>query len=294
VLFNPNSGDIAVKPTQFTKISEGTLIISGVAEGSRPGKQPQEATVKSDVWGSTPDNPFEKSAVVNDPYGPASTAPTRSAKGETPIDNVGALSELRYDGKSFGDWCRAWDSNRPVTEQLEALAALEAFSNVGYGQQAASAIAYGAYSNEQVIAQKVRSCLRELPTDEKSVLVTRFAEVLKTELSAKRRTAAARALAAMGPDAKPALDNLKKTLASADPRERIAAAAAIKMIVGKDQYQKPLSEVLGKELGITVVETDGVWGALPREDSKDDGKAFNNFTESVIMEQQLLFPDGKF
>ena len=101
-------------------------------------------------------------------------------------------------------------------------------------------------------------------------------------------------MAAIGPDAAPGLDTLKRTLASANRQERIASAAAIKMIVGKDQYQKPVADVLGEELGITVVESNGVSGAFPREDVKDDGKAFAEFTEAVIKEQQQLFPDGKF
>jgi hypothetical protein len=66
------------------------------------------------------------------------------------------------------------------------------------------------------------------------------------------------------------------------------------MIVGKDKYQKPVADVLGKELGITVVESSsGVWGALPREDAKDTGEAFAKFTEAVIDEQQKLFPKGE-
>ena len=61
-------------------------------------------------------------------------------------------------------------------------------------------------------------------------------------------------------------------LTSSDRAERIAAAAAIKMIVGKDQYQKPVADVLGKELGIRVVESNGVWGALPERTRKMKGK----------------------
>jgi hypothetical protein len=66
------------------------------------------------------------------------------------------------------------------------------------------------------------------------------------------------------------------------------------MIVGKDQYQKPLADVLGKELGITATKTPaGAWGALPRDDAPDAGEAFGKFTEDVIKEQELLFPPEK-
>ncbi len=91
----------------------------------------------------------------------------------------------------------------------------------------------------------------------------RLVTELRTDLSSKRRVAAIRALAAIGPEAEPALDDVKKTLASDNRVEQIAAAAAIKMIVGKDQYQKPVADVLGEELGIEVVESNGVWAHCP-------------------------------
>jgi hypothetical protein len=130
--------------------------------------------------------------------------------------------------------------------------------------------------------------------DEKSA--TQLVSLLQERLNSDRSAdpiATIRALAAMGPKAQPAWDKLMELLASTDDNTRIAAAAAIKMIVGKDQYQKPIADVLGRQLGITVVKTpSGEWGALPRDDAADDGKAFNDFTEAVIKEQQeLLLPE---
>jgi hypothetical protein len=112
---------------------------------------------------------------------------------------------------------------------------------------------------------------------------------LKTDVSSDRRISALRGLAAIGPNAESALPALETSLARKNPRERIAAATAIKKIIGKDQYQKPVADVLGKELGIKVVRTGDVWAALPRDDSAN-ADAFNKFTEDVIKEQDLLFP----
>jgi beta-lactamase regulating signal transducer with metallopeptidase domain len=203
---------------------------------------------------------------------------------------------LRYDGKTFDEWRNVWLTMKPVgtDRRLEAIKVLEAFGNAGYGQQAADAILYGTNSGAEIIEQRSRKYLSTLSPEVAQSIVTNLIDVLSTDLSAKRRIAAIRALAAIGPNAKPALDVLNKTLVSDDLRERIASAAAIKMIVGKDRYQKPVADVLGEELGITVVESDGVWGALPRKDVKDGGKAFSEFTEAVIKEQQQLFPDGEF
>ena len=193
---------------------------------------------------------------------------------------------LRYDGKTFQDWRLEW-SNK---QSLEALTAMAAFAAAGYGEEAAAAIVYGAYSNVQPVPQHARKYLHELSEDNRRAVVSGLIGDLKTELSARRRIAAIRALAAIGPPAESALEILKERLASDNPQERIAAAAAIKMIVGKDQYQKPLADVLGEELGIKAVKTDpGVWAVLPRDDVADV-EAFNKFNDAVIKEQEILFP----
>jgi hypothetical protein len=109
-------------------------------------------------------------------------------------------------------------------------------------------------------------------------------------VSSDRRISALRGLASLGPNPESALPALQTSLARKNTRERIAAATAIKKIVGKDQYQKPVADVLGKELGITVIRTpDGKWGTLPRDDSANAG-AFNRFNDDVFKEQELLFP----
>jgi len=203
--------------------------------------------------------------------------------------------DLRYDGKTFDEWQYGWMTKSPIgTERrIEALEVLKAFGAAGYRQEASTAILYGTFSDSEV-APHSRKYLSTLSSHDAQPIVENLVDVLNTDLSAKRRTSALRALAAIGPNAATALEVLKLRLTSSDRAERIAAAAAIKMIIGKDRYQKPVADVLGKELGITVVESNGVWGALPREDSKDEGKAFADFTDAVIKEQQQLFPDGKF
>ncbi|MEX0610975.1 MAG: M56 family metallopeptidase [Pirellulales bacterium] len=172
----------------------------------------------------------------------------------------GRKSALRYDGKTFDDWRR----------ELQMLD--------------------GLFYNDLAVAQRSRKYLSKLPKSNTAAVVSRLAGVMPADLNANRRIAAIRALAAIGPPAESAIDILKERLASEDPQERIAAAAAIKMIVGKDQYQKPIAEVLGEELGITVAQTDsGAWAALPRDDSSDP-EAFGKFNDAVIKEQQILFP----
>ena len=103
-----------------------------------------------------------------------------------------------------------------------------------------------------------------------------------------------RALAAMGPKAEPALDRLKQLLSSDDPQIRIAAAAAIKMIVGKDQYQKPVADDAGRGPGNHRRRIERCVGGTSTRRRERQRQAFNEFTEAVIKEQEQLFPDGKF
>jgi hypothetical protein len=209
-------------------------------------------------------------------------------------------NERRYDAKTYSEWNREWwDSVKDAPaqreqRQLDALQAFVAFADAGYGQKATGMIAEASLANDGFVEKHARDFLRKMPAEERVALVMYLVGELDHDLSRSRRIAAMRALAAIGPPAKPALVVLKKALPSRNRYEQIAAAAAIKMIVGIDQYQKPVADVLGEELGITVAESNGVWVALPRDDAKDDGKAFNDFTEAVIKEQQQLFPDGKF
>jgi hypothetical protein len=144
------------------------------------------------------------------------------------------------------------------------------------------------------VRKEARQAIRFAQGSAVSDIVGTLLTLLNDDARRANRLEAIRALAALGPKAEPATDKLKQLLSSDDAQIQIAAAAAIKMIVGKDQYQKPIAEVLGKELGIRVIETDGVWAVLPSEDATDDGKAFGDFTNAVIKEQQQLFPDGKF
>jgi hypothetical protein len=197
-------------------------------------------------------------------------------------------SLLRYDGKTFDEWCRIWsmDSN----DKVRALEALESFAAAGLEREANWEISRGVYSNSTDIAPLTRKYLSTLSKSQATPIVNELLKVLKTDLSPKRRVQALRAIAAIGPNSEPAMEELKTVLASKNPQERIAAATAIKRIVGKDQYQKPIADVLGEELGIRVENAgDGVWGALPRNNNAT-ADAFNKFTEDVIHEQELLFP----
>jgi PDZ domain len=202
----------------------------------------------------------------------------------TAIDNT----NFRYDGKTLDDWRKIWwvDSN----DKVKALEALEAFAAGGLEREANWEILRGVYSNSIDVARLTRKYLSTLSKSQATPIVNELLKVLKSDLSPNRRVQALRAIAAIGPNSEPALEELKTTLASKIPQERIAAATAIKRIVGKDQYQKPIADVLGDELGITVAKTaNGKWGVLPRDD-KVDVTVFNKFTEDVIKEQELLFP----
>jgi hypothetical protein len=198
-------------------------------------------------------------------------------------------TKVLYDGKTIDQWRRDWYVDADASQKLKVLNALEAFADAGLDREANSAIEYGLYSTELIVAQRTRQYLNSLSKLAAAPIVDDLLAVLKTDVSSDRRISALRGLASLGPNAEPALPALQISLARKNPRERIAAATAIKKIVGKDQYQKPVADVLGKELGINVVWTGGVWGAVPRDDSAN-ADAFNKFTEDVIKEQELLFP----
>jgi len=242
-----------------------------------------------------PASPLSSAPAAPRPRDRVGLVPTnkRTAQAQVPAAAPGEdKSTLRYEGRTFGEWRQDWLNHGP--REFEALTALQAFAAAGYGQEATDLVASGVYSESAAIAQRSRRFLSMLPKPEAERVVARLISVLESELSSRRRIDLIRAIAAIGPNANSAMEVLKQSMANKEPQERIAAAAAIKMIVGKDQYQKPVADVLGKELGITVVETDSRWAALPREDVKDGGKAFADFTKAVIEEQQQLFPGGKF
>jgi hypothetical protein len=146
------------------------------------------------------------------------------------------------------------------------------------------------FAPNESVRKEARQALRFITKANAEQVVEQLLSILDDDARRADHIEAIRAIAAMGPKASPALDKLQQKLSTSDPKIRIPAAAAIKMIVGKDQYQKPVADVLGEELGITVVKTaDSSWGALPR-DGNAKGDAFFKFTEDVIKEQELLFP----
>lgn len=220
------------------------------------------------------------------------SAEPQSSKSSVGTDgDIGSLDKAKvlYDGKSIDQWQRDWYVDSNPSQKLKVLYALQAFAEAGLEREANSAIEYGLYSNDLIVAQRTRQYLSTLSKSAAAPIVEDLLAVLKTDVSSDRRISALRGLGSLGPNAEPALPALEASLARKNPSERIAAATAIKKIVGKDQYQKPVADVLGKELGINVVWTGGVWGAVPRDDSAN-ADAFNKFTEDVIKEQELLFP----
>jgi HEAT repeat protein len=146
------------------------------------------------------------------------------------------------------------------------------------------------FAPDESVRREARQVLRFASAGDAQQVVEQLLSLLSDDARQSVHVEAIRAIAAMGPKASPALNKLQQELSTSDAKIRIPAAAAIKMIVGKDQYQKPVADVLGEELGITVARTaNGMWGALPRDD-KVDVTVFNKFTEDVIKEQELLFP----
>jgi hypothetical protein len=144
---------------------------------------------------------------------------------------------------------------------------------------------------DESVRREARRVLQYIGEKERSQVIEQLLAVLDDASRKRDRIHALRAIAAIGPKAEPALEKLKQILATRDPKERIAAATAIKMILGKDQYQKPIADILGSELGITAVETPGgVWGVVPR-DNGVDVEPFNKFNDDVIREQESLFPE---
>ena len=110
--------------------------------------------------------------------------------------------------------------------------------------------------------EEARQALRFITKANAEQVVEQLLSFLEDDARRVDQIEAIRAIAAIGPKASPALGKLQQKLSTSDAKIRIAAAAAIKMIVGKDQYQKPVADVLGEELGITVQKTgNGVWAA---------------------------------
>lgn len=225
-------------------------------------------------------------SVLVNPSNAQSTPPSLAPRASL----LAPQASLRYDGKPFEEWQNVWKTELSTEKRIEALKALEAFAAAGLEKEVNSAIVDGIYSDSLATAQHTRKYLSTLNAADAAPVVRSLQSTIKTELSSRRRIDALRALAAIGPKAESALDDLKTVLATKDPQIRIAAATAIKRIVGKDKYQKPVADVLGNELGIEVKETSsGVWGAVPR-DANTKTDAFLKLTEDVIKEQELLFP----
>jgi hypothetical protein len=240
--------------------------------------------------------PFRGSVTAEFSFGPEDFG-GKSAEPQSSKSSVGTNEDIAsfdkakvlYDGKGIDQWRRDWYVDSNPSQKLKVLYALESFAEAGLEREANSAIEYGLYSTDFIVAQRTRQYLNTLSKSAAAPIVEDLLAVLKTDVSSDRRISALRGLASLGPNAEPALPALQISLARKNPRERIAAATAIKKIVGKDQYQKPVADVLGKELGINVEWTGGVWGAVPRDDSAN-ADAFNKFTEDVIKEQESLFP----
>ncbi|MBN1588615.1 MAG: polysaccharide biosynthesis/export family protein [Pirellulales bacterium] len=130
--------NLPIAPTEFPSLStgsrgSGTLTLSGNATPWPSAPQPS----------TQPPPPPSENFLLGDPggesriYGQASIevrGPTKSAK-ELAREN------LRYHGKSFGEWKESLETEVSPDRRFEAIQALTAFGARGYGKEAAEVIA---------------------------------------------------------------------------------------------------------------------------------------------------------
>ena len=283
-------GDVLTEVGSFNAgtMTEVQSLLKALGEGLQSKKGVRVTFVRQGPFGMdmvTADFTLGPEDLGAKPAEPHDSKPAAST--EARPAHVGKADFL-YDGRTFGQWRTVWYSDSASSQKLKALDALEAFAEAGLQREIRDVIAYGIYSENLAVAQRTRQFLRSLSKSDAAPIVDQLIKGLKSELGPDTRIKALRGLASIGPNAAAALPELEQLLAKDSP-ERIAAATAIKMMVGKDRYQKPIADALGEELGIKVIETGGVWAALPR-DNVADVDAFNKFTEDVIREQELLFP----
>jgi hypothetical protein len=216
-----------------------------------------------------------------------------------------AIRSLFQSGKADNDNDRKLLDETLKSSDAEAVrAALDVLSYryVSPGQGGAPAqlrfvptnITAALLNPDQAVRRFARGLVTSLDEKDRDRITKELLATLHDESRTRVHIEAIRALAALNEN-NPRQDEavvtiLKTELASNDRPTSVAAAMALKKIFGKDQYQKPLADVLGKQLNIEVVKTpNGIWGAVPR-DANFGAEAFTKFNDDVIREQEALFP----
>ena len=150
------------------------------------------------------------------------------------------------------------------------------------------------FNSDDAIRRQARNLLLLLNDKERSRIIAELVAVLNDDARSADHVEALRAIAALNakyPSQEvEVMVILKNKLSSGKRPVSVAAAAALKMILGKDQYQKPLVDSIGDRLQVKAVQTpSGAWAVVPRDDAAD-ADLINQFNEDVIKEQENLFP----
>jgi hypothetical protein len=141
------------------------------------------------------------------------------------------------------------------------------------------------YSPNEGVRRNARGFLQSLKGADAIQAANQALAVLKDESKKDQHLVAIRALAALGPNAKTAVDTLRPLVKSEDRPLAIAAASALKRILKQPDYAKVLYEELGKQFGLSL---NGAFLQLPPAGDKQD--EYNAFQRAVRDDDRQLFP----
>jgi hypothetical protein len=140
------------------------------------------------------------------------------------------------------------------------------------------------FSPEQDVRRYARRTLERMKSDDRIRITDDLVAVLKDDSKKDQRIEAIRALAALGPTAKSAIDTLRLLVKSNDQPLAIAAAAALKRILKQPDYHKLLVEELGDRYNLQM---SGAFLRLPGGEKQEE---FHAFERAVQAEEKQLFP----
>jgi beta-lactamase regulating signal transducer with metallopeptidase domain len=140
------------------------------------------------------------------------------------------------------------------------------------------------YSPHESVRKHARELLKLIKGDDATHVAEAALAVLKDNAQKQQHLEAIRALAALGPSAKPAVDTLRPLLKSDDQTVAIAAANALRRNLNPPEYGKLLVEQLGDRFNLQM---QGNTIQLPGGPKQVE---FNAFERAVQDEERQLFP----
>lgn len=165
-------------------------------------------------------------------------APPANAKPQSPVEHK---DQLRYAGRSFGEWRHQLLDDLDEKTCMAAMDAMVAFGKKGYGEEAISALAAVLHDDRHGVVENAAGALRQLGASAVPALTGGLADERLMV-----RIQSAQALGYLGDTAKPAKDALLKLLdlkreprSAWQPSPRGAAISALMAIAGDDKTLEP-------------------------------------------------------